>query len=126
FTPYYFIAAKPGVYERQGYNGGGIVSYALKENRLYIGTAIDYTYHTSNRSVDPRSSVITYQLKFAPEIAWKTKTQTFGLAGIIGYGDERINTFYKNKDFEGTLLYPDRISYLNFGYGYLEINQTNF
>lgn len=126
FSPYYFVVGKPGQFEKQGYNGGGLISYNLVKDKLFIGTGVDYQYHTSHRSVDPRSSVYTYQLNFAPEISYKFNHHYIGLGILYGYGNERINVFYKNRDYQGTLLYPDRISYLNYGYGYLEINQNNF
>ena len=126
FSPYYFIAQKAGVFERQTYKGKGLVAYELIPKKWYLGTAIDYLYHTSNRSVDPRSSVTTYQFKVIPQITYSTGAHNIGVGLRYGYGDETVGIAYKNDDFQGTLLFPDRISYLNFGYGYLEINQTNF
>lgn len=126
YSPYYFIAQKAGVFERQGYKGKGLVAYEMFPQKVYVGTAIDYFYHSSSRSVDPRSSVTTYQLKLEPQVVYRFQKHSLGLGFRYGYGDETVAIAYKNDDFKGTLLYPDRISYLNFGYGYLEINQTNF
>ncbi|MGN8058256.1 DUF6850 family outer membrane beta-barrel protein [Pedobacter sp. 22163] len=125
-TPYYFIAGKAGTFERQKYLGGGLISYNLLKDKLFIGTGIDYLYNSSARSVDPRSLVTTYKIVFSPEIALKLKKSTIGLGIIAGYGDEKIEVGYKNDNYGGSQLYPDRISYLNFGYGFLEINTTNF
>lgn len=126
YTPYYYIAGKAGSFQRQSYLGGGIISYNLLKNRLFIGTGIDYLYQTSDRPVDPRSSVTTYQIKFSPTISYKLNQQTFGIGLNIGYGDENISIHYKNDDFQGSLLYPERISKFNFGYGTLETGQANF
>ncbi|MDQ7950061.1 MAG: hypothetical protein REI78_03330 [Pedobacter sp.] len=126
FTPYYYIAGKAGKFERQRYLGGGIINYSLIRDKLFIGTGIDYLYHTSARSVDPRSMVTTFSLKFNPTISYKISNHLIGAGITAGYGDEKVAIDYKNDDFKGTLLYPDRISYLNYGYGYLEINQSDF
>jgi hypothetical protein len=126
FSPYYYVAGKAGVFERQRYLGGGIISYNLLKDKLFFGTGIDYLYHTAARSVDPRSSVTKFMLKFSPTLTYKFGKSTVGLGVNAGYGDEKVGIDYKNLDFQGTLLYPDRISYLNYGYGYLEINQSDF
>lgn len=126
FTPYYFVSGKAGHFERQKYLGGGLISYNLLKDKLYIGTGIDYLYNSSARSVDPRSLVTTYRILFSPEISLKLRQHNFGVGFIAGYGDEKIDIGYKNDDFSGSLLYPDRISYLNYGYGYLEISTTDF
>jgi hypothetical protein len=126
YSPYYFIAQKAGTFERQAYKGGGIVGYNLVKDKLYIGTGIDYLYHSSARAVDPRSLVTTFRIKFNPSVSYKLGDNQIGAGLMVGYGDEKIEIGYKNDDFEGTLLYPDRISYFNYGYGYLEINQAGF
>ena len=126
YTPYYFIAGKAGTYARQKYLGGGLISYSLLKNKLFIGTGIDYLYNTMARSVDPRSLVTTYKIIFSPEISLKFKQSTIGLGLNIGYGDEKVEIGYKNSVYAGSQLFPDRISYLNYGYGFLEVNTTNF
>ncbi|RDC54163.1 hypothetical protein DU508_22780 [Pedobacter chinensis] len=126
YTPYYFVAGKAGTFERQKYLGGGLISYNILKNKLFIGTGIDYLYNSTARSVDPRSLVTTYKITFSPEVSYKFNQNTLGLGVIAGYGDEKVEIGYKNRDFAGSQLYPDRISYLNYGYGFLEINTTNF
>lgn len=126
YSPYYYIAGKAGNFQRQTYVGGGIVSYQLVKDKLFLGTGIDYLYHTSARAVDPRSSVTTYRLKFNPTVTYKLNQHAFGLGVELGYGDESISIHYKNDDYKGGLLYPDRISNLNFGYGTLETSQASF
>ncbi len=124
--PYYHIVGKPGVFERQTYLGGGIIAYNLIKNKLFLGTGLDYLYNSSARSVDPRSLVTTFRLKFNPQLTYKSNNHTFGIGIEAGYGDETTKINYKNDDYQGSLLFPDRISYLNYGYGYLEINQIGF
>lgn len=126
YQPYYYYAGKASVFERQTYLGGGIISYALLKNRLYLGTGVDYLYHSSAGSVDPRSLTTTFNLKFSPQLAYRTENAIYGLAVAIGYGDELIDISYKNSDFQGSTLYPDRISYLNYGYGYSLPSQNGF
>ncbi len=121
YQPYYHFSVKAGPFERQTYTGGGLISYELIKDKFFIGTGIDYLYNRSDRSIDPRSTVITYNLKFDPQITYKTKYGNFGLTFHVGYGDESVAIKYKNSRALG-----DRISYINYGFGYSEPSQNNF
>ena len=126
YQPYYYYAGKPSVFERQTYLGGGIISYNIIKDKLYIGTGVDYLYNSSAGSVDPRSLTTTFNLKFSPQLSYKMGKSTFGFGVEIGYGDETIDIAYKNKDLDGSLTYPDRTSYLNYGYGHSRPSQSSF
>lgn len=126
YQPYYYVAGKASVFERQLYLGGGLISYNILKDRLYIGTAVDYLYNTAAGSIDPRSSTTTFNLKFSPQISYKRAKSTYGLGVGIGYGDEATDISYKNSSLYGSTTQPDRISYINYGYGVLWPSQTNF
>ena len=124
--PAYFIAGKAGDYERQTYTGGGIISYALKDHKLFLATGVDYLYNTTAGSVDPRALITNYKLIFSPELSYQTGEHIIGAGVSLGYGSEKIGIAYKNKDFDGSLLYPSRVSYLNYGYGFITVSKNNF
>jgi len=117
-TPYYFAAGKAGKYDRLNYNFGGLVSYSLIKDKLYLAAGVTYLYNTASRSVDPRPSVQTFQLNITPQILYKTGKQVFGAALNLGYGKEQNNVAYRNLDYAGqSQTYADRINYLVIGYG---------
>ncbi|RZK81746.1 MAG: hypothetical protein EOO92_04315 [Pedobacter sp.] len=123
--PAYLLAGKAGNYERQTYIGGGIISYELLKDKAYLSTGVDYLYNESAGDVDPRALVTTYRIIFNPEFTYKIKKQVIGVGVNIGYGTENILFNIKNSDFEGT-TYPERIPYLNFGYGNIDPSQGDF
>ena len=125
--PTYFMAGKASNYERQNFTGGGIISYELFKDRLFISTGVDYLYNSTAGSVDPRALVYTYQLKFRPELSYKIGNQIIGLGALAGYGDQDVEQIrYKNGDYNGSLTYPLRISNLNYGFGYYEASISPF
>jgi len=116
-TPYYFAAGKAGKYDRLNYNFGGLMSYSLIKDKLYLATGATYLYNTASRSVDPRPSVQTFQLNLTPQILYKIGKQVFGAALNLGYGKEQNTVAYRNIDYAGGTIYEDRINYLVMGYG---------
>ncbi|RZM19266.1 MAG: hypothetical protein EOO88_38505 [Pedobacter sp.] len=125
--PTYFMAGKAGNYQRQRFTGGGIISYALAKEKLFLSTGVDYLYNSTAGSVDPRALVYTFKLKFSPELSYRIANTTVGIGGLLGYGDEDIKQIrYKNSNYDGSLTYPLRISYLNYGYGYYQSSVSPF
>lgn len=117
-TPYYFAAAKAGKYERLNYNFGGLLTYGLIKDKLYLAAGVDYFYNTASRSVDPRPSVQTFELTLNPQILYKTGKQVIGAELNLAYGKEENSIAYKSKQYGSqSPFYPDRISYLVMGYG---------
>lgn len=126
--PYYFASQKSGKYLRQKYQLGGVLSYALIEDRLFIGTGINYLYNHATRSVDPRPSVKTFNLALSPEISYRFKNSTLGIFYKKGYGNEYVGITYKNRDFATAGgengAYPERINYLISSFTYDEAKQS--
>lgn len=124
--PYYYGSIKAGKYERFKYELGGLASYNLIKNRLYIGTGLDYLYNSATRSVDPRPQVNTFKLQLKPEILYKWKTNIIGINALWGYGTEVTSIAYKNAMYKtGSNNYIDRKAYLVQGYGFVTDNQGN-
>lgn len=122
-SPYFYFATKAGKYERQNYNGEATFAYALLKDKLYLSAGAEYGRHWTTGSVDPRPEVENMQLLVKPGIAYKYKNHLFGVEGTIGYGNESTNIVYKNRNFGLSLLYPERMFYLNHGYGYIAMGE---
>ncbi|TDO24495.1 DUF6850 family outer membrane beta-barrel protein [Pedobacter duraquae] len=125
--PLYFMAKKASNYERQTYNGGGIISYALLKDKMFLSTGVDYFYNSSAGSVDPRAIVYTYRIKFSPELTYKLGSNFLGLGLLTGYGDEDVQKMkFKNENYAGLPTDALRIPYINYGYGFYQISTTAF
>lgn len=118
-TPYYFAAGKAGKYERLNYKFGGLVTYGLIKDKLFLAAGADYNYNTASRSVDPRPSVQTFQLLINPQILYQQGNHVIGAELNLGYGKENNSISYMSKQYSAQSPdYPDRINYLLMGYGY--------
>jgi hypothetical protein len=119
--PYYFGSIKAGKYERSSYELGGILSYGLIPEKLFISNGIEYSYRSSTRSVDPRPAVNNFKLILKPELTYQLANQFIGLQGKWGYGREDFALGYKNRDYSNG-GYPDRVNYMIYGYGLIQIS----
>lgn len=117
-TPYYFAAAKAGEYERLNYSFGGILTYDIIPDKVYIAARATYLYNTASRSVDPRPSVQTFRFNMYPELVYKTGVHYLSTFLNLGYGKEDNSVSYKSLDYsQQSQTYADRINYLVMGYG---------
>lgn len=118
-TPYYFAAGKAGKYERLHYKFGGLLTYGLIKDKLFLAAGADYDYNTASRSVDPRPSVQTFQLLVNPQLLYQQGNHVIGAELNLGYGKENNSISYMSKQYSAQSPdYPDRINYLLMGYGY--------
>lgn len=122
--PYYYFVQKPGEFERQDYRFKALLSYDLIEGKLSVGSGIDYLSHTSSRSVDPRPRITQFNLKVSPEISYKHNGHQMSVGILWGYGDEDYRIVYKNRNYGLSLTFPDRIFYINQGYGFIVMKDT--
>lgn len=116
--PYYYFAAKESDVQRQKYHAKGIISYELIRDKVYLSSGFNYIYYLADRPIDPRMSIDWFDFIAKPELTWVNKHFHIGLSGLWGYGTENNSINYKNKDYSNGSAYPDRITYLNNGYGY--------
>jgi|GEM_PF-1082477 len=117
--PYYFFAAKAGEYERQNYKADAIISYELMKNKVYLSTGVDYLYHWTTRSVDPRPDAKTYRFLLHPELSVRLGSHLIGAQATWGRGREsNVKPAYKNSNYAGNLTYVDRNLNLSLGYGH--------
>ena len=114
--PYFFGAGRAGKYDRIKYDFGGIVSYALKPEKLYLSVGADYLYNTATGSVDPRPSVQTYRLALKPELTYKWFNNMLGLGVLYGYSKEDNDVVIKNSG-NRTQNDPLTTTLLFYGYG---------
>lgn len=124
--PFYYYAEKEADFQRQKFYAKGIVSYELLKNRMYLSSGFNYIYYLADRAVDPRLSLNWFDFKAAPELTWITKKFNIGVSGMLGYGIENTTIKYKNDNYSKGSSYPDRISYMNYGYGYTRRMSDNF
>ncbi|RZK26655.1 MAG: hypothetical protein EOO43_02145, partial [Flavobacterium sp.] len=123
--PYYFGSVKAGTFERTIYDLSGILSYAIIKDRLAVASGVDYNFVSSTRSVDPRPAVDNFRLVLKPEIIYSFGNQHLGIQANLGFGSETFNLSFKNRDYTESLGSPDRINYMVYGYGLIEILQSN-
>lgn len=124
-TPYYYFANKAGTFERQNYKFKALASYELTQ-KISAGLGLDYDYHWSTGSVDPRPDVKIFTYILKPEFILKVEPHSFiGMQGFWGKGTENSDVKYKNANYGTSLLYPDRIFYMNHGYGYITMKDQS-
>lgn len=124
FIPYYYFATKHGKYEQQVYDFKTQIFYAIIPSKLWLGTAIGLDYTWTTRSVDPRPNIADFKIHFKPEIVGQLGKHHLGLSYLMGYGDEKTNIRFKNTTFTQSLAYPDRIHYINQGFGFITLKDT--
>lgn len=118
-SPFYYFVQKPGKYERQNFNGNVQVRYAGLNKYFQPGLKLNYGIHWTTRSVDPRPSVGSVAIKFNPFVTSQINAHHLTAGFTYGYGDEETSLAYKNRTFNTSLLFPDRIYYTNQGFGYI-------
>lgn len=124
FTTFYPYANKSGTYERQNYIMKTSISYHVNKY-LTPYFNLDYHKHWSTGSDDPRLSSNRFILKLKPGINLKLKKQNIGIYAMVGKADEQSSIGYKNRTYNYSLLYPDRIHYMQYGYGYSRIKDSS-
>src|SRR5690606_3978956 len=83
-----------------------------------------YMSHVSSRSVDPRPRVAQFGIKLKPEITYSANNQQITIGGFWGKGDEDNSVIYKNRNYGLSLTFPERIYYINQGYGFIVMKDT--
>lgn len=117
FTTFYPYANKSGIYERQNYIINTTLSREILTNKVSAFIGMDYHKHWSTSSVDPRLNANRFIVKFKPGFSFSFGKHQLGVFGLLGKADEQVSISYKNSDFKTSLLYPDRIHYMQYGYG---------
>ena len=125
FTTYYPYANKSGSYQRQNYIIKTSLSYATFNNHVLPYLNLDYHKHESYGTADPRLSSNRFIFKVKPGVVYQTKKHAFGVYGLLGKADEQVSLGYKNDNFKNSLLYPDSIHYMQYGYGSSKIKDTS-
>ncbi|GAB3426415.1 DUF6850 family outer membrane beta-barrel protein [Niabella aquatica] len=115
--PFTHFALKAGKYERQNINFEAGTSYPILK-KLYFTSLLNYDYHWSTGSVDPRPDNKLFHLEYTPGLSYQSGHTVIGAAYSLGKKDGNYDIKYKNRMFSTSQLYPDRRLYLNNGYGY--------
>ena len=126
-APNYLYAAAKGNWQITKYNLQGIVSRAVAKDKLLVGAGLTYDAHNAWRSNDPRPEYFFYLMDLDATLHYILRQgQSIGVeAGYIRKSTETtIN--YRNKDYELSTSYPAFKSYLQYGYGFVRLNDNNF
>lgn len=117
--PYYYFAGKSSKYEKQLFNLSATVAYNLWKNKLYVGTAANYRYHWTTRSVDPRPDIKEFYTLLSPGITGRFGKHLAGAGIVWGRGSEYDRISYKNSAYNGNQTYIDRNNYMSLGFGHI-------
>lgn len=116
--PFTHFATKAGKYEKQNYRFEAGIAYPILQ-KLFFTSQINYNYHWSTGSVDPRPENKVFELSYTPGLTFKAGHTFVGAGYTTGKQDGTYDIVYKNKMFAQSQLYPDRRLYINNGYGYI-------
>ena len=124
-APFYYFAGKAGNFNRQNYKAEALLAYELLPKRFAPLMKLDYQTHWTTGNVDPRPDVKIFSIKYKPGFMWSPQGHRIELNGIFGHSIQEVSLSYKNRNFQESLLYPERIHYLNLGYGYASIKDSS-
>ncbi|MGE9311957.1 DUF6850 family outer membrane beta-barrel protein [Niabella sp. CJ426] len=116
--PFTHFALKAGKYERQNINFEAGIGYFVFR-KLYFTSLLNYDYHWSTGSVDPRPDNKLFHLEYTPGLSYQFMNTTIGAVYSLGKKNGTYDIKYKNRMFSTSQLYPERRLYLNNGYGYI-------
>ncbi|GAB3006551.1 hypothetical protein GCM10027051_02350 [Niabella terrae] len=117
FAPFTYFARKAGRYERQNIDFQAGFSYPIFKS-LYLTSDLNYKYHWSTGSVDPRPDIKVFTINYAPGLTMKIGKTSLGAHYSFGKSEGLYDIVYKNTMFSQSQLYPERKLYMNNGYGY--------
>ncbi|PUZ20935.1 hypothetical protein GA0116948_11864 [Chitinophaga costaii] len=121
-APYYFYAGKKGNWQSIGYDLQGILSRPFLHERFTAAAGIDYHSDDGWRSNDPRPEYFTYRLGVNASLLYKLLPgHQLGLGGGIIRRNSDSNIEYRKKDYQYSYTQPEYITYLQDGYGYIEL-----
>jgi hypothetical protein len=121
--PFQYYAGKAGQYERQNYRAQLTLSHHMTKHFRPL-LHLNYLYHWTTGSVDPRVESKVFRLEYKPGVEFSSGSWKWALLGHLGRGNEKVGLTYKNRNFQSSLQFPERIHYLNMGYGYSSIKDT--
>lgn len=124
WTTFNYFASKAGKYERQNYKANLTLSYKFND-LIQPFFNVNYLSHWTTGSVDPRFESKKFEMKYNPGVILNFDNTNIAIKAIIGKGREGTGVSYKNKNYSQSLLYPDRVHYLNLGYGKISIRDTS-
>lgn len=122
-TPFYAHANKSTDYRRQNYLMQALGSYDIS-TYWRTGLGLHYHKHWSAGTSDPRLRTDRFILKLQPTVSYSFGNNSIGVYGKWGKADEDVRFSYKNLNYQRSTLYPDRLIYVNWGYGNTSLRDT--
>ncbi len=123
WSTFNYFASKAGKYERQNYKANLTLSYEINDF-VQPFFNVNYLNHWTTGSVDPRFESKKFEMKYNPGVILNFDQTKIGMKVIFGKGRENTGISYKNGNYRQSLVFPDRIHYLNLGYGLISIRDT--
>ncbi|MCD2422058.1 hypothetical protein LQ567_04745 [Niabella pedocola] len=117
-APYYLYAARKGNWKSIDYALNGTVSRLLLNDKLVIGSNIDYVTTDSWRSNDPRPEYFSYKMNINTAVLYRLlKKHQVGLQAGLIKGSEDTRVGYQNEDYRNSNQAPEYVTWLQEGYG---------
>lgn len=118
-SPYYFGSRAGTNYDKISYELNAIANYQVSD-RISLGMGTNYHVGANYSSNDPRAKLEPFKLSLEGNVNVHVAGNNY-LNGLLkwGYGYNDITIDYKNKVYYESLLYPEFITYLNYGLGYV-------
>ena len=116
--PLTYLTPKAGKYERQNLRFEAGIAYPVWKS-LYLNALVNYNYHWTTGSVDPRVEEKIFDAGFTPGFSYKIGNTVIGAGYLVGKKDGKFDIDYNNTTFATGQLFPERRYYINQGYGYV-------
>ena len=117
-APLYYGSERNVNYERSVYQFSAMAQRNMIGNNLPLALGIDYRIGDHYSTNDPRATLNDYQFNMQASLGYRlSKGLSLGLGLRYGYGDERTDIAYKNKQNETNTDQPQYITHLINGYG---------
>lgn len=125
-APFYLYAAKKGSWEMGRYHLQGIASTRLLHDRLTVGAGVSYEGNNAWRSNDPRPESFSSDMNVKLTVHYRLLPHhTIGVQGGLLFKSSESTVEYRNTDYSLSLLYPEYITYLQYGYGLGALHISN-
>mgnify|MGYP006933268868 FL=1 len=116
-APLYFGSLRKNKYSRETYKLNAGIQRAFFDAKLPISLGIDYRLGSHYSNNDPRGDIKDMNLQFELSVGHNLPTLSYHIAGIWGYGSERVNVGYKNDKYTTNTEDPLYVNWMMNGFG---------
>lgn len=118
-SPYYFYTVNKGHWDVGRYYLDGTISRKILSNKITVAAGASYDALNAWRSSDPRPEYFDQRMAFSPVIHYNlSDNHSIGVGGSYIQRKTETAVEYRNDNYSvGSGDYPERITYIMFGYG---------